>query len=558
MEKYLEHPRKRQRVEDTAVGETERVNEEVGETVCVNEAEVHISENEEEEDEVLQNSEVHAIVYAYCVPRGESSRSEKAPPYYDPDLHDTPVYVGQTIQDILVRDKQHRGGNTTPFDRQYTDRAQYTLVVLDSRTFAPAATPCAFRDDTLRPAAEWMDVKEQAFIARFDTYRNGWNSTAGGQGRGWLVIVREAIAKATLKRFETVYMPAFRDHYKEFKHVNAKRDHPVIGKLLNSVRTGNTAIPAKCEDELLQMGLDVRNQKIVERDRRWDNEYMPAFRDHYKEFKHVNAKRDHPVIGKLLNSVRTGNTAIPAKCEDELLQMGLDVRNQKIVERDRRWDNEYMPAFRDHYKEFKHVNAKRDHPVLGTLVNHIRTGNTAIPAKCEDELLQMGLDVRNQKIVERDRRWENEYMPAFRIHDKEFGHVNAKRDHPVLGTLVSHIRTGDTAIPAKCEDELRSKGLFWCTQNLARHVARMLGRTAVSLDDAEVRDAVAQAAAHHAKLLTLRSALTKDERRRAGLTMIPLGTKSIGDGIARFHADVTRLCASIATELSSRQRGTPH
>ena len=57
-----------------------------------------------------------------------------------------------------------------------------------------------------------MDVKEQAFIARFDTYRNAWNSTAGGQGRGWLVIMREARAKATLKRFETVYMLAFRDH----------------------------------------------------------------------------------------------------------------------------------------------------------------------------------------------------------------------------------------------------------------------------------------------------------------------------------------------------------
>ena len=79
------------------MGETERVNEEVGDTVCVNEAEVHISENEEEDDEVLQNSEVHAIVYAYCVPRGDTSRSEKAPPYYDPDLHGTPVYVGQTM-----------------------------------------------------------------------------------------------------------------------------------------------------------------------------------------------------------------------------------------------------------------------------------------------------------------------------------------------------------------------------------------------------------------------------------------------------------------------------
>ena len=88
-----------------------------------------------------------------------------------------------------------------------------------------------------------------------------------------------------------------------------------------------------------------------------------------------------------------------------------------------------------------------------------------------------------------------------------------------------------------------SMGFFWCTKNLARHVSRMLGRTVVSLeDDAQARDAVAKAAEHHARLRELRSKLTKEEIKTSGLVIFPFGNKTIGDGVARFYADVRR-CA---------------
>ena len=33
-----------------------------------------------------------------------------------------------------------------------------------------------------------------------------------------------------------------------------------------------------------------------------------------------------------------------------------------------------MPAFLKHFKEERHVNAPKAHPILGTLLNSIRTG----------------------------------------------------------------------------------------------------------------------------------------------------------------------------------------
>jgi hypothetical protein len=274
-----------------------------------------------EEEDILPNLEVNAVVYAYCQNVSGCSRTDDVP-LYDSSVHGAPVYVGQTIQDITARDKQHLSNTTSPFDRHYTTRTQYTLVILCRRTFAPATSPSAFRDDTLRPVAEWMDFKEKHFISHFDTYHNGWNSTQGGQGRAWLVAIREANAKASAKRFETKYMPAFRDYHKEQGHVNVPQSHPVIGALVCCIRTGHTAIPPQYEDELIQMGLDLRNQMIVQRDEKWETEYMPAFRDFYRDNKHVNVPQSHPVLGRLVNNIRCGDTAIPPHYKDEFKERG--------------------------------------------------------------------------------------------------------------------------------------------------------------------------------------------------------------------------------------------
>lgn len=263
-----------------------------------------------EEEDILPNMEVKAVVYAYCQNVQGCARTDDVP-LYDSSVHVAPVYVGQTTQDITERDKQHLTNTVTPFDKNYTNSTQYTLVILCRRTFAPATTPSAFRDDTLRPAAEWMDFKEAHFISHFDTYHNGWNSTKGGQGRAWLVVMREGRAKATAKRFETVYMPIFRSFFEKHGHINAPRPHPMLGRLVNNIRGGNTTIPPRHRDELMRMGLDLRDQYTVQRDSLWETRYLPEFRSVYEKNGHINVPRRDPMLGRLVNNIRRGNTTIP-------------------------------------------------------------------------------------------------------------------------------------------------------------------------------------------------------------------------------------------------------
>ena len=161
----------------------------------------------------------------------------------------------------------------------------------------------------------------------------------------------------------------------------------------------------------------------------------------------------------------------------------------------------------------------------------------------------MGLDLRNQKIVQRDSRWEEKYMPALREYYKVNGHVNVPQTYPILGRLVDHIRTGmkkirtgNTTVPPQFEEELRSMHLFWAPWNLARHVTLVLKRAVVSLEDAETRRVVDEAAKEHSRLLTLRKGIKGTKALSdAGLLKVPFGTKPLGDGTARFSADLERL-----------------
>ena len=419
----------------------------------------------------LANVVIDAKIYAYCQVATAIVGAD-AYPQYDPAVHGKPVYVGQTTRELHERDTEHLKMSYTVFDRQYATRSQYTLVLLTARRFAAAEKDEDFKDDTLHPAGAWMDYWEAKYISAFDTFVNGFNRTRGGQGAGWLVAMREAMARAAYERFRDTYMPAFRDYYEDEGHVNAPQTHPILGQLLASIRTGHTQVPPQFEEELRSMGLDTRNQKIVQRDVRWE-EYMSAFRKCYKKMGHVNAPQTYPILGKLLNNIRTGKTQVPPQFEEELRSMGLDVRNQTIVQRDARWE-EYMSAFRKFYEERGHVNAPQTYPILGRLLNSIRTGNTQVP-------------------------------PQF-------------------------------------EEELRTMGFFWCTSNLARHVTRMLKRAVASLDDAETRRAVDAAAMEHARLLARRQEIKgKEALITAGLFNVPFGTRPLGDGTARFVADLELL-----------------
>ena len=60
-----------------------------------------------------------------------------------------------------------------------------------------------------------------------------------------------------------IFAPTFRDHHREHGHPNAPYSYPVLGQLVASIRTALSAIPPQYEDELMGMGLDLRNQHII-------------------------------------------------------------------------------------------------------------------------------------------------------------------------------------------------------------------------------------------------------------------------------------------------------
>ena len=104
---------------------------------------------------------------------------------------------------------------------------------------------------------------------------------------------------------------------------------------------------------------------------------------------------------------------------------------------------------------------------------------------------------------------------------------------------MNSIRARDAAIPAEHAESLEQMGLILCTKNLAKHVTMMLGRDVESLDtDADARRVVEQVAITHEQMLKRRMGLSKIALKRAGLTRVPFGRKSIGNGIDRFVKDL--------------------
>jgi hypothetical protein len=197
-----------------------------------------------------------------------------------------------------------------------------------------------------------------------------------------------------------------------------------------------------------------------------------------------------------------------------------------------------MPALRTYKNDGR--NMPFSHP-LGILIKSIKTGYTAVPLHYREELLTMGFDCCEQKMVERDR-WSDEYMPALRMYQKVKGNLIVPHSFPKLGSLVTSIRSGNTSVPPQHEAELSEMVFFWCTNNLARHVTRMLGRPVALLEtDAKAAQAVAQAAAEHARLLEMWKCLHgRAALERAGLFKVPFGTQSLGNCVERFAKDAAQ------------------
>ena len=90
--------------------------------------------------------------------------------YYEDN---TPVYVGQTVQDLLKRDVQHWTGMDTPFDRAYhkDSTRKFKLRVVESKFFH-AAEHQGNRERMAENCQSWMNQREMNYIKTLRTYRD--------------------------------------------------------------------------------------------------------------------------------------------------------------------------------------------------------------------------------------------------------------------------------------------------------------------------------------------------------------------------------------------------
>ena len=157
-----------------------------------------------------------------------------------------PVYVGQTIQDLVVRDRQHYYNNVSDFDRSYESKEQYSLTVVETKTF-DSSTYDGNQRFMIDHCQTWMNDREMHYIAHLKTYTAGLNVTYGGQSRSWLRKMIEKNKEIRQLRFREDYLPSIKRIVAANQDINEPKSwhnlDTTLTRLLYSVRRGIIVAP---------------------------------------------------------------------------------------------------------------------------------------------------------------------------------------------------------------------------------------------------------------------------------------------------------------------------
>ena len=324
------------------------------------------------------------------------------------------VYVGQTIQEPRARDRQHRTSWQTVFDRSYVEDGQYVFTVIEPPRVFEADVACEDHDRALHAEAQaWLDARETHNIDEYQTYDPtgagpGLNQTRGGQP-GALVACVQAARRESHRRWRELYAPGFeawqRANQTSLLHVKRADTVPApeaedgvlpLGQLVNRIRTGHTPVPAQWRAWLDERGFAWDYQAAM-----WERVYIPGFEAWMEanQISLLHVKRADTVpapeaedgvlpLGTLVNHIRTGHTPVPAQWRAWLDERGFAWDYQAAM-----WERVYIPGFQvwqeANQTSLLHVKYADTVPApeardgilkLGTLVNSIRTGATAVPA----------------------------------------------------------------------------------------------------------------------------------------------------------------------------------
>jgi hypothetical protein len=266
------------------------------------------------------------------------------------------TYVGQTHNSLKCRDAGHRCGKKTLFDKDYNaDFKDYSPPVELSRMVRTNV----FSSDTEELKARhewqiWMDKEETYWITYYGTHLNGLNQTKGGQTTNRAAAYHQNNAKKQLAVWTKKHIPLLRtmEYYLSKRLWEVPRKYGIsgwqVGEFFHSLRQGHTCIPRSFRQELRDFGFDV-NKTIYES--KFEHDYMPAFRrclygrtnQLWETPQNFKSKDGGLPLGRILNSIRTGDSYLPDAYVMEMAALGFD-RNKSYE--DSLWEIDILPALR--------------------------------------------------------------------------------------------------------------------------------------------------------------------------------------------------------------------
>jgi hypothetical protein len=299
-----------------------------------NQEQTAITYEKEDLDYEVGFKKVNCIIYVYCKPGTNIG-----------------VYVGQTMQKLENRDKGHLRNRKQVFDKVYTSKSMFDLKVLEKKTFT--AEIQSKSDDTqfIKSYGGWMDEREKYYIKHYDTYVDPkkfpekwldtqWdklNRDPGGQGLERHIRKAHSAFKKRLNKFRTKYWPAMLAFLKTERAklpcgtpslLMVKRNEQIIGKLINDIRTGHTSVPVFYKKKMLEHGYVDNWLKGM-----WEYVHWPAMQAFLKTDRAklsvsktpalLMMTRNEPIIGRLIDRIRAGDTFVSAFYKKLMIEHGM-------------------------------------------------------------------------------------------------------------------------------------------------------------------------------------------------------------------------------------------
>jgi hypothetical protein len=378
------------------------------------------------------------------------------------------VYVGQTRVPLQVRDKQHRVGKETEFDRDYGNHLDLygppIVLALMIRTHH-------FSNDMERATAMnkwqiWTDKEEIYYIMLHGTFLSseGYNMTKGGQGGGRNVAFFQSQLKKSERKWTKTYMPMFRsiDEGKRKCLWRIPKSHKG-GGLINSVRTGLRSIPYKYVLEMQTLGFE-EGRSVYES--RWIHDYMPMFRSTEEGRRKCIWRIPYThKLGRIISDLRYRKCSIPCRHVLEMQTLGFE---EGRSHQESRWIHDYLPAMRNSVygrekrlwqTPYKHVE---DGIAIGEILKDIHREKMSLPVAHLPELEQLGY-YHGRTFF--SCNFEFFTMPALR--DSIYGQENRLAETPsnyehngvCTGQILCQIRHGRSPFPLLFREELSLLGI---------------------------------------------------------------------------------------------------